>query len=276
MRFIDTHCHVHFNAYKDDMHQVVQQNLDRGVGMVTVGTQSSTSENGIKLAEQFDGVWATIGLHPNHVHAQQFHDTNEIETIRTRSESFDPSFYEPLVSHPKVVAIGEFGLDYYRIPEGADADQVKAEQKAECEKQLAFATKHDKPIVIHCRDAHSDMADLLEAEIARSGIAKRGIIHSFTGTKGEADRYIAMGFKLGINGILFFSKDLQQVVAGTLLESLVLETDAPYLTPPPNRGKRNEPFRVEEVAQLIADLQKTTPDAIADQTTANARMVFGL
>lgn len=276
MRFIDTHCHVHFNAYKDDMYQVVQQNLDRGVAMVTVGTQSTTSENGIKLAEQFDGVWATIGLHPNHVHAQQFHDTNEIETIKTRSEAFDPSFYEPLVSHPKVVAIGEFGLDYYRIPEGADANQVKADQKAECEKQLAFASAHNKPIVIHCRDAHADMADLLEAEIGRGGISKRGIIHSFTGTKQEADRYIAMGFKLGINGILFFSKELQQVVAATPLESLVLETDAPYLTPPPNRGKRNEPFRVEEVAQLIADLKNITVDEVARQTTANAQAVFGL
>lgn len=297
MKWIDTHCHVHFNAYKDDMDEVVERNLAEGVGMLTVGTQSTTSANGIKLAERYEGVWCSIGLHPNHVHAQQFHDVNELpndqetavhsntseskqsakqEAIRTRSESFDATYYETLVNHPKVVAIGECGLDYYRIPEDADPVQVKKDQWDECKKQLEFATKHSKPVIIHCRDAHADQHALLTEVIENGGLAKRGVIHSFTGTKEEAQKYIELGFKLGINGILFFSKELQAVVADLPIESLVLETDAPYLTPPPNRGKRNEPYRVQEMAAKIAELQNLALEVVQETTRNTAITLFDL
>ena len=216
MKFIDTHCHVHFEAYKSDMYDVVERSVEAGVAMITVGTQTTTSENAIKLAEQYPNIWASVGLHPNHLHAQCFYDADELppekqETgqIKTRSESFDASFYEKLVQHPKVVAVGECGLDYYRIPDGASKDDVIADQKKSVAEQLSFASKFDKPVIIHCRDAHEDQITLLKHEIDRGGLSRRGVIHSFTGTAEDAESYKKLGFYLGLNGILSFSKELQ-------------------------------------------------------------------
>lgn len=292
--FIDTHCHVHFQAYKDDMDEVVKRSLEEGVAMITIGTQSTTSKNGIALAEKYDGVWATIGLHPNHLHKQEFFDDNELPPeqrevgkIKTRSEDFDPEYYRELVKHPKVVAIGEFGLDYYRIPPETPKDKLIEDQKAACQAQLKFASEFDKPVVIHCRpeeddarnqlpEAHRDQADLIEEEINAGGLKKRGVIHSYTGSAKEAERYRSLGFYVGINGILFFSKKLQQAVKEIPLEQIVVETDAPYLTPPPNRGKRNEPRFVKFVAEKIAELKGVNIDKIAEATNANAVKLFNL
>ena len=281
--YIDTHCHVHFEAYKDDMDEVVKRSLDAGVAMITVGTQSTTSKNAIALAEKYEGVWATIGLHPNHVHRQEFFDDNELPPeqrevgkIKTRAELFDASYYTELAAHPKVVAIGEFGLDYYRIPEHLSAEEVIKEQKEQCRAQLSFASKVQKPIVIHCRDAHEDQAILLNEEINNGGLSARGVIHSFTGTKEDAKRYQDIGFFLGLNGILTFSKELQATVKDLPLEQLVLETDAPYLTPPPNRGKRNEPLNVQDIAVFLADLKGISLDEVREVTTANAMKLFNI
>lgn len=289
--FIDTHCHVHFQAYKEDMDEIVQKSLEEGVGMVTIGTQSTTSKNGIELAEKYDGVWATIGLHPNHLHAQEFFDANELpppgvkddlkelkhpEKVKTRSEAFDPDYYRELVKHPKVVAIGEFGLDYYRIPEGLSKEQVKQDQKIECQKQLQFASECDKAIVIHCRDAHDDQIELLKAEIDRGGLKKRGVIHSFTGTAEDAAKYRELGFLIGLNGILTFSKELQAEIKQVPLEQIVVETDSPYLTPPPNRGKRNEPRFVKFVAEKVAEIKGVSVEEVARVTNESARKVFNL
>lgn len=285
-QFIDTHCHVHFNAYKDDMDDVVLRSLESGVQMITVGTQSTTSKNGIELAEKYDGLWCTIGLHPNHVHAQEFFDANELAEsqkgesehshVKTRSESFDPAYYANLVMHPKVVAVGEFGLDYYRLPEGLSKEQLIADQKKECAAQLRFASEWKKPIVIHCRDAHGDQYEMLKAEIQRGGLAARGVIHSFTGTVQDAERYRELGFMLGLNGILVFSKELQAAVKEIPLSQIVLETDAPYLTPPPNRGKRNEPKNVADIAAFLAEIKGVSIEEVAVQTTLQAQQLFRL
>lgn len=273
--WIDTHCHVHFQAFKEDMDAIVNRSLEEGVGMITIGTQSTTSKNGIDLAERYEGVWATIGLHPNHLHAQEFSDPNEF-AVKTRSEAFDAEYYRELVKHPKVVAIGEFGLDYYRIPEGLSKEKVIADQKIECAKQLQFASESNKPIVIHCRDAHDDQIELLRAEIDRGGLKKRGVIHSFTGTAEDARKYRELGFLVGLNGILTFSKELQQELKDIPLEQIVVETDAPYLTPPPNRGKRNEPRFVKFVAQKVAGIKEVSIDEVATVTNENAARIFGL
>lgn len=282
-RFIDTHCHVHFQAYKEDMDAVVQRALEAGVGMVTVGTQSTTSKNGLALAEKYDGVWATIGLHPNHLHAQEFFDDNELGPeeqahgkIKTRSEHFDPEYYRELAMHPKVVGIGEFGLDYYRIPEGANVEDVKRDQEESVRQQLQFATEVNKPVVIHCRDAHTDQARLLKEEIDRGGLQRRGVIHCFTGTAAEAAVYRELGFLVSITGIVTFAKNLQEEVSQIPLDQIMIETDSPYLTPAPNRGKRNEPVYVEHVAAKIAELKGVSIDEVAKITTENARKLFGL
>lgn len=285
-RFIDTHCHVHFNAYKEDMDAVVKRSLENGVQMITIGTQSSTSKNGIDLAERYDGIWCTIGLHPNHIHAQEFFDANELPEsekvesehnhVKTRSESFDSAYYESLIAHPKVVAVGEFGLDYYRLPDALTKEQLISDQKRECKEQLRFASTWNKPVVIHCRDAHEDQYHILKQEIDGGGLQARGVIHSFTGTIEDAERYHELGFMLGLNGILVFSKELQQVIKNVPLSQIVLETDAPYLTPPPNRGKRNEPKNVIDVASFLAELKGISIDQVAEQTTYQAQSLFRL
>ncbi len=287
-KFIDTHCHVHFQAYKDDMDDVVQRSIDAGVGMITVGTQSTTSKNGVALAEKYDGVWCTIGLHPNHLHAQEFVDENEVEVkgekekvksgavIRTRAETFDPEYYRELVKHPKVVAIGEFGLDYYRLPPGVDVDAMKADQTESVRAQLQFASEFNKPVVIHCRDAHADQAALLREEIARGGLQRRGVIHCFTGTADEAAMYRELGFLVSITGIVTFGKNVQEAVRQIPLSQIMLETDAPYLTPAPFRGKRNEPQYISHIAAKIAELHGVSVDEVARVTTENAVRLFGL
>jgi TatD DNase family protein len=282
-KFIDTHCHVHFEAYRDDMNEVVEANLARGVHMVTVGTQSTTSANGIKLAKNYDGVYATVGLHPNHVHAQAFFDNDELPAdkqvtgkIKTRSEQFDTDYYRKLADHPKVVAIGECGLDYYRIPEGANEATVMKDQQTELRKQLQLADELDLPVVIHCRDAHEDQIRILKECIGDGKLARRGVIHSFTGTADDAAAYVDLGFYLGINGIVTFAKELQEVVKTIPLNSLLLETDAPYLSPVPERGKRNEPWKVEYVAQLLSEIRDESVDEISDATNNNANELFQL
>ena len=283
MRLIDTHCHVHFEAYKDDMDDVVKRSLAEGVGIITIGTQSTTSKNGIELAEKWGGVWATIGLHPNHLHKQEFFDSDELPPeeqptgkIKTRSEAFDPEYYRELAAHPKVVAIGEFGLDYYRIPPEVNRDQMIEDQKASVRDQLAFASEVGKPVVIHCRDAHEDQFELLKAEVDRGGLDGRGVIHCFTGTTEDAERYRSIGFLVSITGIVTFAKDLQDTVKNIPLEQIMVETDAPYLTPAPHRGKRNEPRYVKFIAEKIAELHGTTFENVAEVTTGNAVNLFGL
>ena len=282
-KLIDTHCHVHFQAYQTDMEAVIERSLAAGVGMITVGTQSTTSKNGLALAEKYDGLWATIGLHPNHLHAQEFFDDAELPPskrvtgkIKTRAEHFDPEYYRPLAMHPKVVAIGEFGLDYFRLPPGVDLEAVTSDQKISVREQLKFASSVDKPVVIHCRDAHNDQSDLLQNEIDNGGLKRRGVIHCFTGSVADAQRYRELGFLISITGIVTFSKELQAVVKDIPLEQLMIETDSPYLTPAPFRGKRNEPSYVELVAKKIAELKNVSFDEICATTTANAVRLFKL
>ena len=192
MRFIDTHCHAHFNAYKADMDEVIRRSLDEGVFLITVGTQSTTSKNGLAVAEKYDGVWTTIGLHPNHTCEQEFWDEDELPPseqatpkIRTRCEEFDPAYYRELAKHPKVVAIGECGLDYYRIPEGLNVEEVKAKQEREVRKQFDLATEVNLPLVIHCRDAHVEQQAIIREYVEAGKLGRRGVVHCFTGTLEE-------------------------------------------------------------------------------------------
>ncbi len=279
---IDTHCHVHFQAYKDDMDAVITRTLEKGVRMVTVGTQSTTSKKGIGVAEQYDGVYTTIGLHPNHTCEQHFQD--DLEEIKTRCESFDMEYYRDLAKHPKVVAIGECGLDYYRIPPEVDRATLIEKQKVEVRKQFDLADELNLPVVIHCRDAHADQVAILKEYIEAGRMKRRGVVHCFTGTIEEARAYHAIGFLTSFTGIITFPprksegaiSALQQVVRDCPLEMMMLETDAPYLTPEPHRGERNEPWMVEFVAAKVAVLKGITVEEVDRVTTANAEKLFGI
>lgn len=281
--FVDAHCHVHFNAYKEDMHEVARAALAENTWMITVGTQKDTSKAAIAFAKQHEGVWATVGLHPNHLFPVVI-DEDEVPFM-TREEDFDFNYYYELAQDPKVVAIGECGLDYYRIPESRDRKEVEEKQERVFRAHLDLSEKVGKPVMIHCRDAHAQCAAILEEYIAQGKLKRRGNVHCFTGTWEEATRYHALGFYTSFTGVITFptkkstgqtESPIQSVVRQTPLSHMLIETDAPYLTPVPFRGKRNLPQYVRYVAQMIADLTGETLEEVARVTTQNARALFGI
>lgn len=251
LRTIDTHCHPQMSQYDADRDAVIRRALEAGVGMVCVGVDAGTSRQACLLAEQYEGLYASVGLHPND----------------NLDEEYSQEEYRVLAAHPKVVAIGEIGLDYYRT-----TDPGKKEfQKERFEQQLELARETGKPVVIHCRDAHADMRDLL----SRHGGLK-GVIHSFTGTKDDALHYIELGFHIGFNGILTFARDYDDALRAVPGDRLLLETDAPYLAPVPFRGKRNEPVHILETARVIADIRGTSVEAILGESLRNAMAMFNI
>jgi TatD DNase family protein len=276
MNLIDSHCHVHFNAYKDDMDEVIRRTLDKGVFMITVGTQKDTSVNGLKVAEQYDGMWATIGLHPNHTCKQEFVDDQELSTIKTREERFDMEYFRELVKHPKCVGVGETGLDYYRIPEGLDEAEVKRVQEETVRAHFDLASEVDLPVIIHCRDAYKDQARLIQEYLDAGKLQRRGVIHCFTGSREEAQLFLDQGFYISFSGIVTFAKELMEVAKTVPLDRMLVETDAPYLTPVPHRGKRNEPWMVHYVAQTIAELKGVDVEEVERVTFENTKKIFDL
>ncbi len=250
----DSHCHPQFPQYEPDREEVVKRALDGGVFMICVGTDLETSKKGIELSKKHEGIWATVGLHPND----------------NLDEKFKPEIYEKLLANDKVVGFGEIGLDYYRTERKDDQDR----QRQRFEEQLELALKINKPIIIHCRDAHKDLIENLKSKIGISPF--RGVVHSFTGTIKEAKKYLDLGFHLGFNGILTFANQYDKIIQYAPLEKILLETDAPYLTPVPFRGKRNEPLYVKYVAEKVAELKGIDYDEVARQTFENTEDLFGI
>ncbi len=260
IKLIDSHSHPQDQQYDNDREEMIKRALDGGVQMICVGTDLKISKKAVDLAEKYDGIWAAVGLHPN----------DNLE------EQFDPQPYKKLCENEKVVAIGEIGLDYYRTTES----ELQTLQKERFKKQLAMATELDKPVIIHCRDplrraegeasAHDDMLEIL------NGQSLRGVIHSFTGTWEQAKRYFDSGFYIGLNGIITFTDQYNQMVINAPLDRILLETDAPYLAPIPYRGKRNESLYVVEVAKKISELRKITVEEVAEKTSKNTSSLFGI
>jgi len=216
-------------------------------------------------------VFAAIGLHPVHTYQQMLDE--EESHFKSRAETFDDEVYAAMLSE-KVVAVGECGLDYFRLPPNEDPAKIKKLQKIELIKQLDFAKKHGLPVIIHCRDAYEDLLEILKAEYS----GRPGIIHSFTDTWDTAKKFLDFGFHVALNGILTFDKSgkLQEVVQNSPLDRLLTETDAPYLTPPPYRGKRNEPSYVQHVAAKIAEIKKISAEEAGNQTFQNACKLFNI
>jgi TatD DNase family protein len=288
----DTHCHVHFNAYKNDMDDVIKRTLQKGVFMITIGTQKDTSRSGLEIASRYDGLWASVGLHPNHLTRQAFWDDEELppeeqatDLIRTRAETFDPVYYRELARHPKCVAIGECGFDYYRIPNDVDVEEIKRVQEAAVRGQFDTASETDLPVIVHCRDAHEMQTRVIREYVDAGKLARRGVVHCFTGTFEEARVYIDLGFYISFTGVITFPprkgeadeeglSPLHRIIRALPLEKILVETDAPYLTPIPFRGKRNEPWYVQFVAEKVAELKQVSVEEVAEQTTANAKKLF--
>lgn len=249
MNIIDTHSHLQFNDYKNDLEAVLQRTKDAGIACINVGTDFISSKNAVELAEKYEGLYTAIGLHPTDV-----------------DELFDPQAYRELAKSKKVIAVGEIGLDYLKKPE-------KEKQKSIFLQQADLARELNLPLIIHCRMAHDEMIEILKAKSYK--LEANGVIHCFTGTLEQAQKYVAMGFYLGINGIIF-KFNIDEVIKTVPLEHLLLETDCPYLTPPMATEKRNEPIFITHTAKKIAELKGVDFDQVVDITTQNAKVLFGL
>ncbi|MEK7122233.1 MAG: TatD family hydrolase [Patescibacteria group bacterium] len=276
MRLIDTHCHIQFDAYDADRDEVISKCNEKEIGLMVVGCEEKSSRDAIALVERIgDGAWCSVGQHPT-----------------DSGEEFDYATYRDLAQQSKKVrAIGECGLDYYHLPEQETERAVQKDvQKGLFAFHIDLAHEMGLPLIIHCRDAHDDMIEILihRFGIMGSGSVSRresvpdpiirelGVMHCFTGTARDAQSYLDLGFLISFTGIVTFTHQYDDVVHAVPLDKMMIETDAPFLTPVPNRGKRNSPEYVEFVCRRIAEIRGISFEEIARVTTDNARRLFGL
>ena len=278
MKLFDTHAHVNFNAYKDDGEDVLQRCLENEMHVVNVGSQYSTSKRAIEYAHKFEnGIYAAIGIHPVHLKKGSFThvDPEELteEEIPTVGEAFDYKKYLELARDEKVVAIGEIGLDYHHFEDGDDEEFLKNLQRETLLEFIELANIVEKPVMLHCWDGYDDLLEIL----ANNPIAKKGIVHSFIGSYKTANKFIQLGYKIGMNGIVTYGESYDRLIKEIDLENIVIETDCPYLTPRPlERGLRNEPLFVKEVAEKIADVKGITLEEVAEKTFQNAKNALNI
>ncbi len=253
--FFDTHCHLNFSDYDSDYQEVITRALEAGVFMVLVGSDFSSSERGVHLAQNFPkGVYASIGLHPNGVLEEDFSEDK---------------FQAIIDNNDRVVAIGETGLDYYR------SDLTKSKQQEVFYQHLNLAYKNNLPVIIHCREAHNDLYDILKKfKEEKNPLNDWGVIHCFSGNYQEAQNYIDLGLKISFTGLITFASNWDELIKKISLEHLMIETDSPYLSPLPYRGQRNEPLRVIEVAKKIAELKSLDLKLVADVLWKNSLKFF--
>ena len=254
MKYIDIHSHLGFEDYGQDKNDVIKRMKEAEVGTIAIGADLASSIDAVKVANENDTVWACIGMHPNH----------------NVTEIFDEQKYEELIKNPKVVAIGECGLEYYKLT--GDIEKIKEKQKADFIKQIKLAIKYNKPLMLHIREAFDDAYDILKEYKGQV----RGDVHFFTGKLEQAKRFIDLGFTISFVGLITYVHDFDKVIKGVALESLQAETDAPYVAPVPYRGQRNEPTYVIEVYKKIAEIRGEDPEKVRLQLLENAKRVFGV
>ena len=267
MKYFDAHTHVNFAAFDTDREETILRAKETGVAMNVVGTQKDTSMSAVALAEKYDKVYATIGLHPIHT-SKSYHDEKELgeggKAFTSRGEEFNVAEYERLGKNKKVIAIGECGLDYFRCDES-----TKEKQKKVFIEHIELANKLKKPLMLHIRNAYEDALEILKAHSK-----VKGDTHFFAGDWATARKFLDFGFTLSFTGVLTFTHDYDEVVKNAPLDMLMSETDAPYVAPVPHRGKRNEPAYVVEVVRAIARIRGEDLDTVAAQLFSNARRVF--
>jgi len=275
---IDTHAHLNFGAFREDADEVIKRSLEKGMIIVNAGSQYSTSARAVKYAEKYPGkLFAAVGTHPIHLHAGNFSYKDQddellIEEIATIGEDVDFEKYRELALKKEVVAIGEVGLDYHHFKEEDDREMMKTKQKEVLLGFIKLANEVGKPVMIHCWDAYEDLLEILE----NNPVKKTGIIHSFIGGYRTAKRFIELGYKIGLNGIVTYGISYDRLIKETDLSDIVLETDCPYLAPGPKKGERNEPLYVAYVAEKISGIKGISIEEVARVTSETAKRVFCL
>jgi TatD DNase family protein len=253
---IDTHCHLDFPDFAEERDEVIARANRAGVGrMITISTRISRFDEIRAIAEAYDTVWCTVGVHPHN--AAEEAGVTSVERL------------VELAGHPKVVGIGESGLDYFYDK------SPRAQQEALFRMHAQACRETDLPLVVHTRDADADTARILREEGAGQGL--KGLMHCFSSSRELAEQVLDFGFYISISGIATFKKseELRAIIRDVPLDRLLVETDAPYLAPVPKRGKRNEPAFVVHTAAVVAEVKGIGPDELAARTTANVLRLFG-
>ncbi len=254
MTFIDSHCHLNYKGLVEQQQQVLERARAAGVGtMLTISTRESEWDDVIGIAEREDDICATVGIHPHEADAHAHIDTAK---LIDRAQ------------HPRVVGIGESGLDYYY--DHSDRDQQQTSFRA----HIAAARETGLPIIVHTRDAEDDTAAILRDEMGKG--AYPGVIHCFTASDAFADIALELGFYISISGIVTFknAKDLQATAARLPIDRLLIETDSPFLAPVPHRGRTGEPAFVADTARFLATLRGVDVMTLADATSTNFHRLF--
>ena len=280
-RYIDIHSHLNFAAFDTDREEVIKRALDAKVAMINVGTQKDTSKKAVELAEKYEnGVYAIVGVHPIHT-SKSFHDVQELgdggKEFTSRGEAFDISYYKTLAQNPKVVGIGECGLDCYR--ESQDSG-FKIQERV-FRQQIELATEVGKPLMLHLRNgsgrsAYNDAFRILESCFLNRESSAGGNLHFFAGSIEEAKPFLDAGFSFSFTGVITFTHDYNEVIRYLPLDAILSETDSPYVAPVPYRGKRNEPLYVKEVVKAIARIRGEDEEKVRVQILKNAEQLFGI
>ena len=256
MRLIDTHCHLDEESLTEDLDNVLEAARQTGVEtIITIGTNAESSRRSVDLAEKYDCVVAVVGIHPNYCSELK---SGDWETI------------EELAAHPRVVAVGETGLDRYWDYAPIDV------QREYFLRHLELSSKINKPLVVHCREADEEVREVLRE--AANSQPLHGVMHSFCQSAESAKECLDLGMHLSFTGMLTFKKnvELRELAASLPRDRIFVETDAPYLAPVPNRGKRNEPAFVRFTLECLAEAHEVSAEEMARQTTENARQFFGI
>ena len=255
MRLIDSHCHLNYEGLADRQSEVLENARQRGVaGFLNISTRQREWEEIVALAEQEPDVWASIGVHPHEADAHP--DLGAAALVNASS-------------HPRVIAIGECGLDYYYDKSDRDAQRERFQAHIDAARETGL------PLVVHTREAEADTADILSAAVREGGVT--GVLHCFTGSAELARKGLELGFYVSLSGIVTFknAQDLQETAKWLPADQMLVETDAPFLAPVPHRGQKCEPAFVADTATFLAGLRGEDPEQLAETTTANFFRLFG-
>lgn len=269
---IDTHAHVNFHAFEEDREVVIKDCLEKQVFMVNVGSNLPTSQKAVEMAQNYEGLWASVGLHPIHLASELQADEDEDPTDE---KSFDYEAYKNLAQSPKVVAIGEIGLDYYYKPKSeAKKKAFKQIQMDLLIQELKLCQELDKAAILHCRMAYEDMLSFFQSNPNLA--PKRAVLHCFMAPQ-FLQAFLDLGFYIGLNGIIYKNIEginFPEMVRAVPMERLVLETDCPYLSPPEKKGERNTPLGVLSVAKTVAEWKNLSQTDIVQTANKNAKELF--
>jgi TatD DNase family protein len=260
---IDTHAHLNFKDFDKDRDEIIKKCQTENIGIINIGVNYDTSREVIELAEKYNNCWAVVGIHPHDACPPECFDV-----IKT---------FSGLAKHPRVVAIGECGLDYEFCENDLEAQKKQQEVFIQ---HLKLAQEVNKPIIIHSRRLFPEILDIIKKQDTRNNNQIRGVLHCYMGRWSYAEEYLKLGFYLSFTGLITYARDYDKVIKNCPLDRILIETDSPYMIPEPLRQKdkivRNTPLNVKLIAEKIAEIKGISFEEVAEQTTKNAQKLFNL